>query len=227
MPFQLSIKDFLSDVNDYLNKEYIDEEGKPNYGVYTKNGVMYLQPGEAAFSFHQIIGKQGAHDLDKAQEVTTRLVNLNVARQMEEAGKDALTIKLATGWERGADKLWKYEIDDTEAAVSFDGDIYRRMNDKKYQRWLELNQQLNDDFSIMDSDEYIQVETLIVQITKRSLAKSKPVMYNPAWICRGKNARKPFSKTPKMLPVKTRYSCAMVVQSSLLMFRSTKTPNIQ
>jgi hypothetical protein len=31
---------------------------------------------------------------------------------MEKAGKDALTIKIATGWERGADGKWRYEIPD-------------------------------------------------------------------------------------------------------------------
>lgn len=59
-----------------------------------------------------IMGERGAANLDAAEEVTTRLDNLNVAREMESAGKDAKTIKLATGWERGADGKWRYEIDD-------------------------------------------------------------------------------------------------------------------
>lgn len=59
-----------------------------------------------------IMGERGAANLDAAEEVTTRLDNLNVAREMESAGKDAKTIKLATGWERGTDGKWRYEIDD-------------------------------------------------------------------------------------------------------------------
>ena len=31
---------------------------------------------------------------------------------MVKAGKDALAIKMATGWERGADGKWRYEIED-------------------------------------------------------------------------------------------------------------------
>lgn len=31
---------------------------------------------------------------------------------MEYVGKDPLSIKKATGWERGADSLWKYEEND-------------------------------------------------------------------------------------------------------------------
>lgn len=60
----------------------------------------------------QIIGEMGAKALDDAEEATIRLDNLSIARQMEEQGKDALTIRLATGWERGVDEQWRYEIDD-------------------------------------------------------------------------------------------------------------------
>ena len=60
------------------------------------------------------MGKKGAENLDKAEEATTRLDNLNVAREMETAGKKAKAIKLATGWERGADGKWRYETEDTK-----------------------------------------------------------------------------------------------------------------
>ena len=58
------------------------------------------------------IGEKGATNLDKAEEATTRLDNLAVAREMETAGKDAKSVKLATGWERGADGKWRYETED-------------------------------------------------------------------------------------------------------------------
>ena len=59
-----------------------------------------------------VVGEKGAKSLDAAEEVTTRIDNLAVADEMEKAGKDALTIKAATGWERGADGKWRYEIPD-------------------------------------------------------------------------------------------------------------------
>ncbi|MCL1615127.1 hypothetical protein M3090_01710 [Bacteroides sp. ET71] len=62
----------------------------------------------------RFIGEQGAARLDKAEEATTRLDNLSVARQMEEEGKNEWAIKLATGWERGADRKWRYETPDFE-----------------------------------------------------------------------------------------------------------------
>ena len=63
---------------------------------------------------YQFIGEKGAEAADRAEEATVRLDNLSVARDMEKAGKDAKAIKLATGWERGADGKWRYEIPDIE-----------------------------------------------------------------------------------------------------------------
>jgi hypothetical protein len=71
----------------------------------------------------QIIGEQGAANLDKAEEATTRLDNLQVARDMEQAGKDAKAIRLATGWERGADGKWRYEIPDIEYVPTGDAGL--------------------------------------------------------------------------------------------------------
>jgi hypothetical protein len=53
----------------------------------------------------QIIGENA----NLAQNVRD---NLQVARDMENAGKSVKAIRIATGWERGADKKWRYEIPD-------------------------------------------------------------------------------------------------------------------
>jgi len=58
----------------------------------------------------RILGETGAANLDRAEEVTTRLDNLAIAREMETSGKDAKTISLATGWEKGVDGKWRYEV---------------------------------------------------------------------------------------------------------------------
>lgn len=62
----------------------------------------------------RFIGEQGAANIDAAEEANTRLDNLAVAREMEKSGKGAKTIKIATGWERGADGKWRYEEEDFE-----------------------------------------------------------------------------------------------------------------
>ncbi|MBR0203820.1 MAG: hypothetical protein IJQ56_05570, partial [Synergistaceae bacterium] len=60
--------------------------------------------------YNQIIGEQGAYRLDEQEGVTTRMDNLDVAKNMLDAGKDAKTIWLATGWEKGTEGKWRYEI---------------------------------------------------------------------------------------------------------------------
>ena len=67
-----------------------------------------------------LIGEVGATALDMAEEATFRMDNLAIARQMEERGDSALDIRMATGWERGADGLWRYEVMDAEVNL-YDG----------------------------------------------------------------------------------------------------------
>ena len=87
------------------------------------------------------IGERGAANLDMAEEASLRLDNLNVAREMEEAGKGAKAIKLATGWERGADGKWRYEVmDDFAFDMSGNVDYGKRKPEslKEYNRYKEL-----------------------------------------------------------------------------------------
>lgn len=88
---------------------------------------------------YQFIGEKGAAALDRAREATVRLDNLAIAREMESAGKYAKEIKFATGWERGADGKWRYEIDDG----SVDIEVYQKRlleeEKKKDRNFLELN----------------------------------------------------------------------------------------
>lgn len=43
--------------------------------------------------------------------------NLKVARTMEAAGKNSQEIRVVTGWEKGADGKWGYEIDDSKVTI--------------------------------------------------------------------------------------------------------------
>ena len=81
------------------------------------NGVEKSYDGGKFFEDYnkireQFIGEKGAATADHADEVNTRLDNLSVAREMEAEKKDAKAIKMATGWERGADGKWRYEVGD-------------------------------------------------------------------------------------------------------------------
>ena len=77
-------------------------------------------------------GEKGAAKADKAEEQTIRMDNLDVAKQMEEAKKDAKAIKMATKWERGADGKWRYEMPDAKIKDMKDiggGNIVKRFDD--------------------------------------------------------------------------------------------------
>ena len=86
---------------------------------------------------YQFIGEKGAAEADHAEEVSVRLDNLSVAREMEAENKDAKAIKMATGWERGADGKWRYEIPDLK---EFDrnGNLLYRKHHPDYARYIEL-----------------------------------------------------------------------------------------
>ena len=75
------------------------------------NGDFSSDNNDIRFS---LAGERGAAAADKAEERTTRMDNLSVARKMEEEKKDAKAIKIATGWERGADGKWRYEMPDAK-----------------------------------------------------------------------------------------------------------------
>lgn len=82
---------------------------------------------------YRFIGEKGAANLDKAEEANTRLDNLAVAREMEEAGKDAKAIKMATGGERGADGKWRYETDDAKIkdTITIEGKEFKRYEEDR------------------------------------------------------------------------------------------------
>ena len=77
-------------------------------------------------------GERGAAAADKAEERTIRMDNLSVAKDMEKNKKKAKAIKAATGWERGADGKWRYEMPDAKIKDTIDvggGQIVKRYED--------------------------------------------------------------------------------------------------
>ena len=97
-------------------KEYLSEQQIPIYEYEDGNGQSRrsatLKAAEIEGVKFSFIGEIGAARLDAQEGAPGRVANLEIARQMESTGKDARSIKLATGWERGKDGLWRYEIMD-------------------------------------------------------------------------------------------------------------------
>lgn len=79
-----------------------------------------------------LAGERGAAAADKAEERTIRMDNLSVAKDMEKNKKKDKAIKAATGWERGADGKWRYEMPDAKIKDTMDvggGHIVKRYED--------------------------------------------------------------------------------------------------
>ena len=77
-------------------------------------------------------GEKGTAEADKAEEQTIRMDNLDVAKQMEDEKKDAKIIKMATGWEKGVDGKWRYEMPDAKIKDTIDvggGNIVKRFEE--------------------------------------------------------------------------------------------------
>lgn len=118
------------DVIDALKKAGIDVhtyEGKEDREKVTMDAINNSEDIRFMFA-----GEKGAAEADKADEQTIRMDNLDVAKQMEEAKKDAKIIKMATGWEKGVDGKWRYEMPDAKIKDTIDvggGNIVKRFEE--------------------------------------------------------------------------------------------------
>lgn len=123
----------------------------------------------------QFVGQQGAAALDKSEEATTRLDNLGVAREMERQQKDAKAIKLATGWERGGDGKWRYEIVDGE--FDRNGELHperRALSSEEQQELEEASMDLQHAFKkgiSINENEMDMVELYVLGGMERSRAE--------------------------------------------------------
>lgn len=115
--------DTPSDVVDALKKAGIDVhtyDGKEEREKVTMDAINNSEGIRFMFA-----GEKGAAEADKAEEQTIRMDNLQVAKAMENNALTPKVIKFATGWERGADGKWRYEILDfkSEKPITVDKDI--------------------------------------------------------------------------------------------------------
>lgn len=90
-----------------------------------KNKNTATEGGEPRYSFAG----------EKAKNAN--LADLRTAQEMEKDGADSETIRTKTGWFRGADGKWRWEIDDSGMEYRRDGDA-RLLNEPEYRRLQEL-----------------------------------------------------------------------------------------
>lgn len=125
-------KDYINDT-DFAYKNTKNNRKLLDAVTYDDNGEVIplsqrFDPSKKDIRF-MFAGEKGAAEADKADEQTIRMDNLDVAKQMEEAKKDAKAIKMATGWEKGVDGKWRYEMPDAKIKDTLDvggGNIVKR-----------------------------------------------------------------------------------------------------
>lgn len=124
--------DTPSDVVDALKKAGIDVSSYERGNAEDRQKVTMDAINSSDNIRFSLAGERGAAAADKAEERTFRMDNLSVAKDMEKNKKKAKAIKAATGWERGADGKWRYEMPDAKIKDTMDvggGHIVKRYED--------------------------------------------------------------------------------------------------
>lgn len=124
--------DTPSDVIDALKKAGIDVSSYERGNAEDRQKVTMDAINSSDNIRFSLAGERGAAAADKAEERTFRMDNLSVAKDMEKNKKKDKAIKAATGWERGADGKWRYEIPDAKIKDTMNvggGQIVKRYED--------------------------------------------------------------------------------------------------
>ena len=123
-----------------------DKDAKAQHKIVRKAERLYLKAAEAAGNgtLKKMILAQ-APELEEEVKVqmafagtsakTADRLRLETAKSMIQNGTDAETVRRETGWFKGYDGKWRFEIDDSEIEIAFNGKYSR---DPEIQRYAEL-----------------------------------------------------------------------------------------
>lgn len=185
----------------------IEKAGLPMYNYDpNKEGDRKRAFNEAINSSDNIrfslAGERGAAAADKAEERTARMDNLSVARKMEEEKKDAKAIKIATGWERGADGKWRFEIPDFhfnyEKWKDNNKEILDSMDDKDYRNVMRYEKEFYEDLSPIRKKNFDELRMRTGYKIKQELTLGD--------VLEGKGADTLFKYYPEIRDVKFKFS---------------------
>ena len=107
-----------------------DKQGEQsNYGASTSSGPIVAEGTEESKSQKQYIGEKS--------ETADRQA-LDTAKRLIDGGESAEAVRQATGWFRGMDGKWRYEIDDSGAKFDDAGDVQFREDHPEYDEYRRL-----------------------------------------------------------------------------------------
>lgn len=102
---------------------------------------------------------------------TANIAKLSEAQRMENEGTDSETIRKATGWHKGYDGQWRFEIDDSKMEISTNGAFTR---DIEVRRYVELlNKIYLDENSDYTQEEMNELSLLNERFRDESIMPNK------------------------------------------------------
>ena len=115
-------------------KEYVAFEPSQIKSATDNIGLYSRENNDIRYHF---IGEKGALNLDLS-DGGNRIDMLHHAEELEHAHSSAKDIKVVTGWERGSDGLWRYEIPSLRS-FNFYGNAEYLANHPEIERYRELS----------------------------------------------------------------------------------------
>ncbi len=135
-------------MQNFINKSEIlyTTPDKQIISRWAKHTRLQLPVGKASADYSNILSdaqENATHEMKFSLGGIDALTADNDARirayQLEQDGKNDLEIFRETGWFRGADGKWRFEIDDSEAKVHRQGNV-EFLKDQDYAEWSEMSE---------------------------------------------------------------------------------------
>lgn len=138
--------DSLGDMNIFADSEISDAAAFLLAHIKVESETVAQESSRAPPSGTGQVREKFSYAGEKAENADKAA--LNTAKEMEKNGADAETIRQKTGWFRGADGKWRWEIDDSGMKLRFESGLYDYDTElrEKTHAWVRLtNRELTDE----------------------------------------------------------------------------------
>ena len=138
--------DSLGDMNIFADSEISDAAAFLLAHIKVESKTVAQENSRAPPSGTGQVREKFSYAGEKAENADKAA--LNTAKEMEKNGADAETIRQKTGWFRGADGKWRWEIDDSGMKLRFESGLYDYDTElrEKTHAWDRLtNRELTDE----------------------------------------------------------------------------------
>lgn len=138
--------DSLGDMNIFADSEISDAAAFILAHIKVESETIAQESSRAPPSGTGPVREKFSYAGEKAKNADKAA--LSTAKEMEKNGADAETIRQKTGWFRGADGKWRWEIDDSGMKLRFESGLYDYNTElrEKTHAWVRLtNRELTDE----------------------------------------------------------------------------------